>query len=203
MHEHMIHGGARMRAVGLRHVVFLGDLREQAAQRPAQQHDVVARVYGPRKGLFVRIEVAQHRRQQRGRRQLARGRRLGIAVELQQVREQREDEGEGDLRESWVRQGQTASFGRTLDGTAFTRSSSSEMKMTLSTPRRVAASTRAAIATAGGTGRRGKNEAQATTLTWASKIRTRERVEKRITTAGLEEAKRGKESWQLPTPPVS
>ena len=75
-----------------------GNPREKAAQGATEQDDVISGVDGARKSGLVGVEVAEDAGQQRlgGRRGGVEG-RLDTAVELEELREQREDEGERDL----------------------------------------------------------------------------------------------------------
>lgn len=77
------------------------------------------------------------------------GRGFDVAVELEEGREEREDEGEGYLWRLLLALGPYAPF-RTVEGGQLTKSRSRETKMTLSTRFRVAASTGGAMAVAVG-----------------------------------------------------
>lgn len=72
--------------------------REEAAQGATEQDDVISGVDGARKRGLVGVEVAENAREQRlGGRGGGVERSLDTAVELEELREQREDESEGDL----------------------------------------------------------------------------------------------------------
>ena len=77
---------------------------EERSQRTAQEDDVITIVDRPRKGVFISIQSRQDAIENRVR---ALGGPLKIAVELEELREQREDEGKRYLRQSasdhWVR----------------------------------------------------------------------------------------------------
>lgn len=113
--------------------------REQASEGSAQEHDVVSRIDRLRKGLLVGVEIAQDAGEQRVLRVRA---RLAVAVELEELREEGQDEGEGDL---WGAGLASCAAWRGQDVVLHTRSSSKDRKMTLSTFLRVLASTAAIL----------------------------------------------------------
>lgn len=116
---------------------FEGRAREERAHGAAQQHNVVARVDAAGKGGLVAVEAAEDLAQQRGRAMAGQGRGLAVAVELEELGEERQDKGEGDLpRDASVGRGARVGIG------ASTRSRR-ETTMTRSTLLRVAASTAA------------------------------------------------------------
>jgi hypothetical protein len=112
--------------------------RENSEPR-APPSSTIAGVDGARKGGLVGIELAEDPRQEcvlgRGGRI---GRGFGVAIEFEELGEEREDEGEGYLEEPMSADGMRAN-GAT--DTILTKSRRREMKTTLSTLLRVAAST--------------------------------------------------------------
>lgn len=55
---------------------------------------------GARKGRLVAVEAGEHALEQRGRRAVEQGGGVAVAVELEQLGEEGEDEGEGELHGS-------------------------------------------------------------------------------------------------------
>ena len=73
------------------------NIREQAAQGPAQQNNIISRVNWLGERSFVGVEVAEQARQECLGFGAIRGACFNAAIKLEQLGEQRQDERKGDL----------------------------------------------------------------------------------------------------------
>ena len=74
--------------------LYLGDVREQGASSSSQQDNIISGVYRPRERSLVFVQAGEDMLQQRRRAVVEERGGFAVAVELEQLGEQREDESE-------------------------------------------------------------------------------------------------------------